>query len=383
MLFFRLGCTSFGGPAAHIAMLEDEVVRRRKWLTRTEFLDLFGVTQLIPGPNSTEMAIHIGFRRAGWTGLVVAGVGFIFPATVIVSGIAWAYVEFGHLPDVTAILYGVKPVICAILLQAIVGFSKTAVHSIQLGILFLASILGYAFGTNELILLLFAGAGSIVMSYPWPSDPGKNLAIGLSLGAGSFIPAKAMAESVVSTNGATFGAIFYFFLKIGSMLFGSGYVLLAFVRTGIVERLGWITEAQLIDAAAVGQVTPGPVFTAATFIGYLLSGFPGAVAATFGIFLPAFVFVALTAPYVSRLRESVIMGRFLDGVNVASLGLLVVVSTQLAKASVTEIPAIVIFGIAVYALMKRRIHTVWLILMGCVAGWIAMAYPMHTWSWKL
>jgi len=343
-LFLKLGAIGFGGPAAHIAMMEDEVVARRGWITRDRFLDLLGATNLIPGPNSTELAIHIGHARAGWRGLVVAGVSFIAPAVVIVTAIAWAYVRFGALPAVGAVLHGVKPVVIAIVVQAVWRLARAAVTTRWMLLLAIASTAAVAAGMNELLLLLLAGGGAWLVRSVRGSGAAPLLI-------------------------APFGLIplFAVFAKIGAVLFGSGYVLLAFLRTDLVERLGWITERQLLDAVAVGQVTPGPVFTTATFIGYLVGGPAGAAAATVGIFLPAFVFVALSGPLIPRIRSSPRAAAALDAVNVASLALMVIVSWQLGTSTLVDTPTILI-GVVSFLLLRFRINSAWLILAGATVG---------------
>ncbi|BDG01643.1 chromate efflux transporter [Anaeromyxobacter oryzae] len=377
-LFLRLGATAFGGPAAHIAMMEDEVVRRRGWLTRAELLDLLGATNLIPGPNSTELAIHVGHRRAGFPGLVVAGAAFILPAAVIVSAIAWAYVRFGRLPAVTGILLGVKPVVLAIIVQALVGFARSAVKGRFLALLGIASAAAAALGANELAVLAWAGALAVVVpaaarrrsSRRSPSPPAApGVAPGLA-------PVASLPLAPVATLAAaaplTLSKLFLVFLKIGSVLFGSGYVLLAFLRADLVERLGWLTEAQLLDAVAVGQVTPGPVFTTATFVGWILAGPAGAAAATAGIFLPAFFFVAVSGPFVPRLRASPVAGALLDGVNVASLALMAVVTWQLGRAAITGAPTALLALASAVLLVRFRVNSSWLVLGGAAIG-IALA----------
>ncbi|HWU91529.1 MAG TPA: chromate efflux transporter [Kofleriaceae bacterium] len=360
LLFGKLGVTAFGGPAAHIAMMEDEVVRRRRWMTHERFLDLLGATNLIPGPNSTEMAIHIGHDRAGWTGLVVAGACFILPAVAIVMAIAWAYVRFGALPEVAGVMYGIKPVIIAVVIQALWGLGKAAVKTPSLAIVGAAAVAASLVGVNELVVLAAAGvivaAGRRVRApsasswLPWPL-----------LGAG--------AASATATA-ASFGLwpLFLFFVKVGSVLFGSGYVLLAFLRSDLVEHLHWLTESQLLDAVAVGQVTPGPVFTTATFIGYVLGGALGAGVATIGIFLPAFVFVALSGPLVPRLRRSRTAGAVLDGVNVASLALMAAVTLQLGRAAIIDVPTALLAAASAVVLIRFRPSSAWLVLAGGILG---------------
>jgi chromate transporter len=358
-LFLKLGTLAFGGPAAHIAMMEDEVVRRRQWLTREQFLDYLGATNLIPGPNSTELAIHIGHARSGWPGLLVAGACFILPATLIVTAIAWAYERFGALPEVGGILYGVKPVVIALVVQALWGLGRTALKTRGLGALALAAFCSAALGVHELVVLFAAGA---TMALVRRGAPGFARAL-VSLG-----------PSGLAAGAPSFGLwpLFGIFLKIGSVLFGSGYVLLAFLRADLVERLGWLTERQLLDAVAVGQVTPGPVFTTATFIGYVLGGGPGAAVATIGIFLPAFVFVALSGPVVPRLRRSPTAAAVLDGVNVASLALMALVTWQLGRAALVDPLTVGVAGVSAVLLVRFRINSAWLVLGAALLGWLAM-----------
>ncbi len=360
LLFLRLGTIAFGGPAAHIAMMEEEVVRRRQWLTREEFLDLLGATNLIPGPNSTEMAIHIGHRRAGWPGLIVAGACFIVPAVVIVLALAWGYVRFGSLPETGALLYGVKPVIIAIVLQALWGLTRSAVKNRFLAIVGLAAVVACYLGVNEIALLVIAGA--LLAAPQWLRHPRRPPA--------ALLAAPGVAAGAVASTAIPFslGVLFLTFLKIGSVLFGSGYVLLAFLRADLVHRLHWMTEGQLLDAVAVGQVTPGPVFTTATFIGYVLGGLPGAALATVGIFLPAFIFVAASGPLVPRLRRSPVAGAFLDGVNVASLALMVVVTWQLGRAAIVSATTLALAVVSAVLLLRFRVNSLWLGLGGGVVG---------------
>jgi chromate transporter len=297
-LFLKLGTIGFGGPAAHIAMMEDEAVRRRGWLSRERFLDLLGATNLIPGPNSTEMAIHVGHERAGWRGLVVVGVCFIAPAFAIVLAGAWAYTRYGTLPAAEGLLRGVKPAIIAVVLQALWGLGRTATRTRALAAVGLLSLAAAAAGVHELVVI--SGAGALLALVAWArSGSGRGRANGIPA-----LPLGAAGLAATTAGLASFGlkSLFLVFLKIGSVLFGSGYVLLAFLRADLVVRRGWLTESQLLDAIAVGQVTPGPVFTTATFVGYVLGGFRGAVVATVGIFLPAFVFVALSGPLVPRIQ---------------------------------------------------------------------------------
>ncbi len=372
MLFLRLGLTAFGGPAAHIAMLEDEVVRRRAWLTGEEFLDLLGATNLIPGPNSTEMAIHIGYRHAGRVGLVVGGVAFILPAMLLVMGIAWAYVRFGKLPQVEGLLYGLKPVIVAIVLQALWSLGRKAVKDRFCAVLGCAALLLTFAGVNELAVLF--GVGTLAaLGRGIRATPARGTGT-TRQGLAPLVSAAAMTTgtSAVVAGTAAFGLwpLFLVFLKIGSVLFGSGYVLLAFLRADLVERRGWLTELQLMDAIAVGQFTPGPIFTAATFVGYLLGGTPGALVATVGIFLPAFFFVAISGPLVPRLRASPTAGAFLDGVNVASLALMAVVTWQLGRVAVVDVPTLALAAVGGVLLLRYRVNSAWLVLGGGMVGWV-------------
>jgi chromate transporter len=360
-LFLKLGATAFGGPAAHIAMMEDEVVRRRGWLRREEFLDLLGATNLIPGPNSTEMAIHVGHHRAGWPGLVVAGACFILPATAIVWALAWAYVRFGRLPEAAGLLYGVKPVIIAVILQALWSLGRSALKTRGLVVAALASAALSAAGVDELALLF--GAGAVVAV-------GRRLLHGPGAPAAFFLPSLPPLGVAALATAQPFqlSTLFLVFLKIGAVLFGSGYVLLAFLRAELVVRLGWLGEGQLLDAVAVGQVTPGPVFTTATFVGYVLGGHLGAAAATAGIFLPAFFFVAISGPLVPKLRRSPAAAAFLDGVNVASLALMAVVTWQLGASAVRDLPTAALAAANALLLLRYRVNSSWLVLGGAATG---------------
>ena len=368
-LFLKLGTIAFGGPAAHVALMDDEVVRRRRWLSRQEFLDLLGATNLIPGPNSTEMAIHVGNRQAGWPGLLVAGACFILPAALLVTGLAWAYVNYGSLPRVQAVLYGVKPIIIAIVIQALIGLGRTALKTIFLAAIGLAASLLTFLGGNELLILFACGVVALIGKWstgrPWKRSVGVLFAVS----SWPFAPALGATAGLAGTA-AGFGLwpLFLFFVKVGSVLYGSGYVLLAFIRADLVQRWHWLTEQQLLDAIAVGQVTPGPVFTTATFIGYVLGGTPGAAIATIGIFVPAFVFVALSGPIVPRIRRSPLAGAFLDGVNAGSLALMVVVTYQLGRAALVDLTTLALAGGATLVLVLLRPNSVWLVLVGGILG---------------
>jgi chromate transporter len=362
--FLKLGITAFGGPAAHIAMMHDEVVKRRKWLDDQRFLDLLGATNLIPGPNSTEMAIHLGFLRAGWAGLIVGGLCFIVPAVLIVSALAWAYVRFGPLPEVGSALYGIKPVVIAIIAQALWNLGHKAVKGTLTAAVGLAALALYFLGVNE-IALLFAGGLAVLIGENLRRIGNGGATGSLLLLAGSGSPAWAAAPF-------SFPVLFLIFLKIGAVLYGSGYVLLAFLRADFVVRLGWLTDRQLLDAVAIGQITPGPVFTTATFIGFLLGGMPGALLATLGIFLPSFLFVAGTFPFVARLRNLPLAGSVLDGVNVASLGLMAAVTWQLGRASFVDLPTIAIGLVSAVLLIRFKVNSTWLVLGGATIGLVNM-----------
>ncbi|MBK9121208.1 MAG: chromate efflux transporter [Phycisphaerales bacterium] len=371
LVFLKLGTVSFGGPAAHTALMEEECVRRRNWLGRRDFLDLVSATNLIPGPNSTELAIHIGHRRAGVAGLLVAGSCFILPATLIVLCCAWVYVRVGTLPQLAGALYGVKPVVVAIIALALVRFARTALHGPRLLILGVAALAAVCGGLHELLVLGTAGLLAAVLPPTRGLPPRAGAAVVL-LGALPTPRATAAAAGLLATTttATTFGLLplFLFFAKVGSVLFGSGYVLLAFLQSDLVDRWQWLSTEELLDAVAIGQVTPGPLFTTATFIGYVLAGVPGAAVATVGIFLPAFVFVAVSAPFIPRLRQSQRLGRALDGLNVASLALMFAVSWQLACASVVDLLTL---GLAVGAgvvLARRWLGSACLVLAGGLFG---------------
>jgi chromate transporter len=372
--FLRLGMIAFGGPAAHIAMMDDEVVRRRGWLTREQFLDLLGATNLIPGPNSTEMAIQIGLVRAGWRGLIVAGTCFILPAMVIVLALAVVYVRYGTLPEILWLLYGVKPVIIAIVVQALWSLGTKAVKGPLTGAVGALVMLLSFLGVNE-VLLLFAGGFAVMLlanaQARWGRTGGAAVLSGPILLAAS--PASAAAAMGGAAAPISLFTLTAFFLKVGSILFGSGYVLLAFLRADLVHRWGWLTDQQLIDAIAIGQFTPGPVFTTATFIGYVIAGIPGALLATAGIFLPSFVFVAASSPLIPRLRRSSWAAGFLDGVNVASLGLMAAVTWHLGRAALVDGATVALGLLAALAVFRLRVNSAWLVLGG---GLVGLAFKM-------
>jgi chromate transporter len=353
-LFLRLGATAFGGPAAHLAMMRAEVVTRRAWLTEDEFLDLLGATSLLPGPSSTEMAIFIGRARAGWPGVVVAGACFILPAAFIVTGLAWAYTRYGTLSQIAGLLYGVKPVVIALVVQALWGLRRAALKSrlvIGVGV---AALVAALLGVNVIVVLL--GAGLVTAGTTWAARTWS-----------SRRPPKLLAVDPVGLT-----ALFLVFLKIGAVLFGSGYVLLAFLRADLVQHYGWLNEGHLLDAIAVGQVTPGPVFTTATFIGYLLAGPAGAAVATLGIFLPSFVYVVASAPLLPRIRRSLLASAFLDGVNVAALALMATIAWQLGRTALVDVPTGLIALAGGVLLLTLRPNPTWLLLgagaLGLVIG---------------
>lgn len=360
-LFLRLGFTAFGGPAAHLAMMEDEAVRRRQWLPRGHFLDLLGVANLLPGPGSTEMAMLLGYQRAGSRGLVLGGFCFILPAALIVAVLAWTYVTFGDLPQVMGILNGIKPVIIAILLQALWRMGKTAIKGWWLGLIALAAALANYAGVRPLAVLALCGVAALV-PLTLARIRGSRFAGGAMAALAPAIKAGGLATPFkIST-------LFLTFLKIGAVLFGSGYVLLAFLRGDFVTRLHWLTASQLLDAVAVGQVTPGPVFTTATFIGYLLGGWRGATVATIAIFLPSFIFVALSGRLIPHVRRSPAAGAFLDGVIAGSLALMAVVTLSLGRAALIDWPSISLAIIAAAALLGFELNSLWLIALGSLAG---------------
>ncbi len=371
-LALKLGFTAFGGPAAHIAMLHDEAVKRRKWLDDQKFLDLLGATNLIPGPNSTEMVIHVSYLRGGWRGLLVGGVCFIVPAMLSVLALAWAYVRLGTAPQADWILYGIKPVIIAVVVQALWVLGRKAVVDALTGVVALGVLALYFLGWNELLLLALGGAAVMLVKgvRQWRVD---ELGVLLPLSGLGGSLAGAIATAVTSAASFSLSTLFFTFLKIGSVLYGSGYVLLAFLHGDFVERLGWLTDQQLIDAIAIGQLTPGPVFTTATFVGYLLGGLPAALLATLGIFLPAFVFVALSARLIPRIRQSAWAGALLDGVNAASMGLMTAVTWQLGRAAVIDGVTLLLLAASALMLFRFKVNTTWLIAGGALLGWLTSA----------
>jgi chromate transporter len=366
MVFLKLGTIAFGGPAAHIAMMHEEISRRRGWVSEERFVDLLGAANLIPGPSSTELAIYLGYERSGWRGLVLGGVCFIVPAMFLVFVIAWAYVDYGATPQANWLLYGIKPVIVAIILQALWGLFGTAVKGPLLAgaVVFVLGL--YLAGFSPVALIFGSGLLVALIQNGWrffrkQKITGASVVLLSSIGASGAVAGMVQVPFSLPT-------LFVTFLKLGSVVFGSGYVLLAFLRNDFVHRLGWLTDQQILDAVAVGQFTPGPVFTTATFIGYVVGGVPGAILATVGIFLPSFVFVAAVFPLVGMLRRSSWAGGFLDGVNVAALGLMAGVTWQLGRAAVVDwVTAVVVLASAVLV-FRFKINSAWLVLGGGVVG---------------
>ncbi|MBF2085532.1 chromate transporter [Thermoleptolyngbya sp. C42_A2020_037] len=368
-VFLKLGAIAFGGPAAHIAMMDDEIVTRRRWLSREKLLDFLGITNLIPGPNSTELAIYLGYDRAGWRGLVLAGTCFILPAMLIVWALAAVYVRYQAIPQVEWLLYGVKAVVIAIIVQALWKLGKKALKDWPTWAVAIAVIALFATGLNEIALLLLGGVAVMLIKNLGQREPGAPLLLfPLSL-----LAQTSAAPAASPTNSPTWGSVFLLFLKIGAVLYGSGYVLLAFLEREFVQRTGWLTSQQILDAVAVGQVTPGPVFTTATFIGYLLAGNAGAVAATIAIFLPAFALVLIINPFLPKLRQSRWVSGFLDGVNAASLGLMAVVTWTLVRAAVVDWVTVILALLSLVAVFRLKVNSVWLVLGGAIVGLLAQS----------
>ena len=360
LAFLRLGFLAFGGPAAHIAMMEQEFVRRRKWLSREDFVDRVGAVSLLPGPSSTELAIYLGELRGGPAGLLIAGCSFILPAAVLVGALAWAYQRFGSAPQIGAVLFGVKPVVVALIAQAVWSLGRVAVKSKELAFLG-AVVLGLAaLHVSAIALLIATGVAWIVAE----RFAGKT---GVAKTAGGFL-AQGGVAGATGVSVPTLTGVFLYFFKVGAVLFGSGYVLLALLRADLVERLHWLTENQLLDAIALSQGTPGPFFTVATFVGYVIAGWKGAALATAGMFLPAFAFVAVTARYLPRLRNSPVASAFLDGVNIAAVALMAFVGWQFARETLRNVPAVVIGAIAALLVMRFRVNSAWAVLGGALAG---------------
>lgn len=363
--FLRLGFVAYGGPAAHIAMMEERYVRRRGWLTRERFLDLLGAASLLPGPSSTEVAIYLGEIRGGLAGLIVAGACFILPAAALVMVLAWAYMNYGAMPQVAGLLYGIKPVVVALIAQAIWNLSRTALKTVWLSGLTASAIALAVWGVSPLIVLIAAG-GLWILLHEGGKLARNKAAVAGWLGTG--------AAGTIAVIGIL--PLFLYFLKVGAVLVGSGYVLLAVLRADLVVKMHWLTDGQLLDAIAVSQATPGPFFTVATFIGYLLGGWKGAVLATVGMFLPAFVYVGLTAGFLSTLRKSPLASAFLDGVNAAALALMALVGWQFARAAIVNLPAIVLMIVSAVLVFRYKVNSAWLVLGGAIAGTL-----LHTLGW--
>lgn len=371
-LFLRLGFTAFGGPIAHIAMMREEIVRRRKWVSNERFVDLISIVNLIPGPNSTELAIYLGYLRAGWLGLILAGVCFIGPAMLIVLVLAWLYVRFGSLPQVTWIFYGIKPVVIAIIAQALIGLCRTVLKSVLSVALAVLVLILYLSGVNNLLLLV--GCGLIFALVRWIEKGGRQRGV-MSFALPVFLLQTHSVWQTLTTVGIAVSetpislpVLFLIFLKIGAVLYGSGYTILAFLRPEFVLGLHWLTDRQLLDAVSIGQLTPGPVFTTATFIGYIIAGWQGALLATLAIFLPSFVLVAAIHPLANRLRRSPWTAMILNGINIAALALIAGVLIQLGQSSLIDV---VTWGIAVVSLailLRYRINSIWLIAGGALIG---------------
>ncbi|HKM83857.1 MAG TPA: chromate efflux transporter [Candidatus Acidoferrum sp.] len=355
--FLRLGFVAYGGPAAHIAMMEERFVRQREWVTRERFVDLVGAVNLLPGPSSTELAIYLGEIRGGVPGLITAGACFILPAAVLVVGLAWAYVRFGAVPQVAGLLFGIKPVVVALIAQAIWNLARTAMKSTALAILAVCVVALATWGIHALLLLIGAGILWMIVGAGRSLARTRAAVVGL-IGAGA------------AGAGGAIGAVpvFLYFLKIGAVLFGSGYVLLAVLRADLVAKLHWLSDAQLLDAIAVSQATPGPFFTVATFIGYLLAGWRGAALATLGMFFPAFLYVGATAGFLPKLRKSPVAGAFLDGVNAAAVALMAFVGWQFARASLVNVPAVILAIVSAVLVFRYKINSAWLVLGGAIAG---------------
>jgi chromate transporter len=361
-LFLRLGVIAFGGPAAHVAMMRDEVVRRRGWLTDQRFLDLIGATNLIPGPNSTELAIHLGYDRARWRGLVTAGVCFILPAALIVTVLAWGYVTYDRTPAVEGLLYGVVPVVIVIVAHAVAGLARVAVKNGWYGLLGAAALAAYLLGVNELVVL---AAGAVLAA----AVRAGQLVTRRGSHSVASLPVLALGAPVFADpTGGQLVQLFATMLKIGAVLYGSGYVLLAFLEGDFVDRLGWVSQQQLLDAVSMGQVTPGPVFTTATFLGYLVAGLPGAFLATVAIFLPSFVFVALLTRLTDRLRSSAWTSALLDGVNATALALMAGVTYRLARTAIVDPLTVAIALVSLVLLWRTRLNSAWLIAAGAALG---------------
>ncbi|MEW7289900.1 chromate efflux transporter [Aquimarina sp. 2304DJ70-9] len=361
-VFFRLGCIAFGGPAAHIAMMEDEIVQKRKWMNRQHFLDLIGATNLIPGPNSTEMVMHCGHERAGVPGLFVAGVCFVFPAVVITGILAWFYTSYGQLPEVTPFIFGIKPAVLAIIASAIMKLGKKALKSWEIGVIGVLVLITSLLGINEITALLSGGLLGTVYFYS------KSRLITTT--PKSIAPFFLFNISTATLMKLSSLKVFWTFIKVGAILYGSGYVLFAYLDAELVTK-GWLTRPELIDAIAVGQFTPGPVLSTATFIGYQLAGFWGAVAATIGIFLPSFLFVLLLNPLVPKMRTSKVLSYFLDSVNIAAVGIMLSVLYVMSLDTLTDWKSIMIALLSVVIIFGiKKVNAMWVVLGGSILGYL-------------
>jgi len=359
-VFFKLGCFAFGGPAAHIAMMEEEVVTKRKWMTRAYFLDLIGTTNLIPGPNSTEMTMHCGYERAGKKGLFIAGIAFIFPAIIITAVLAYLYVKYGNLPEVAPFIIGIKPAVLAIIASAIIKLGKKAIKTLELGLIGLLVLIASLLGVNEILALLLAGI--IGMLYFYLKNKSSN-------SIQTIVPFFLISGLTTSLFKITAINVFWIFLKVGAILYGSGYVLFAYLDAELVTK-GWLTRVELLDAIAVGQFTPGPVLSTSTFIGYQLSGFAGALAATTGIFLPSFLFVLILNPLIPKMQKSSLLRYFLDAVNVAAVAVMLAVLVVMTKDTLIDWQTIVIALLALLLVFKTKVSTIWVIIIGAVLGYL-------------
>ncbi|MDE2958262.1 MAG: chromate efflux transporter [Bacteroidota bacterium] len=358
-LFLKLGFIGFGGPAAAIAMMEDEVVVRRRWLSREHFLDLVGATNLIPGPNSTEMALHIGYERKGYGGLLVAGWCFILPAALMTGVLGWLYMAYGQVPALEPFLAGIKPAVIVIILGALWRLGKTAVRQVSLVPIGAAVAAALLLGVNEVLALIGGGLLGLAGLYAWRR---RTVIMALPLIVMGVLQSGQVEYSLLKLG--------LFFLKVGSVLYGSGYVLIAFLDGDLVQTYGWLSEQQLLDAVAIGQFTPGPVLTTATFIGVMLGGWQGGLVATVAIFLPSFIFVSILNPLIPRLRKSKITAAFLDAINVSAVALMLVVTVRLGLAVLTGWSPWIVFGLAALATWRFRLHAGWLVAGGAAAGYL-------------
>lgn len=367
-VFGKIGVTGFGGPAVTIAMMEEEIVHRRKWLSREYFLDMVGSTNLIPGPNATEIASHAGYLRAGWLGLILGGACFIIPAALFTLAYAWVYARYGALPAAEPFLNGIKPAVLAVIVGALWRMGRTAAKNWKLGAIGLAAMAASLVGVNEILALFAAGLlGMIWLQAPHLHQRGSGGKVaGLALGPWLWAGA---TSAVSAAAGPTLWGLALFFVKIGAVMYGSGYVLVAFLEGGLVQELGWLTQPQLLDAIAAGQLTPGPLLSTATFIGYTLLGLPGAVVATIAVFLPSFLFVAILSPIVPKLRRSPWSGAFLDAINISALGLMGAVTVKLGVAALTSWQAWLIAALAAVAAVRFKLNSAWLVIGGAALGW--------------